>query len=81
MGQLATGRERWAAAAQLLAGAEALRETIGTQIEPDELAVHEDLLRTVAAALGEERFTTLWTAGRALPLGDLLAMASAGNWD
>ena len=77
MGQLATGRERWAAAAQLLAGAEALRETIGTQIEPDELAVHEDLLRTVAAALGEERFTTLWTAGRALPLGDLLAMASA----
>jgi predicted ATPase len=60
----------------LLAGAVALRETIGSQLEPDELETHAHLLQTVAAALGEERFTTLWTAGRMLPLGDLLAMAS-----
>jgi hypothetical protein len=52
----------------------ALREAIGTQLEPDELESHEHLLRTVGTAVGEERFTALWTSGRALPPGDLLAM-------
>jgi hypothetical protein len=64
-------------AAQLLAGALLLRETIGTQLEPDELEAHEHLLQTIGAALGEERFTAQWTRGRALPLGDLLATFAA----
>ncbi len=73
-GRVAAARGRWAEATQLLAGAVALRETIGTQLEPDELDVHEQLLRTVTRALGEERFTVLWAGGRARPRDDLLAM-------
>jgi hypothetical protein len=70
---VAAARGSWAAAAQLLAGAVALREAIDTQLEPDELEAHEHLLQTIGTALGEERFTDLWTGGRALTPGDLLA--------
>src|SRR5207302_2610201 len=66
-GRVAAARGRWAEATQLLAGAVALREAIGTRLEPDELAAHERLLQTIAMALGEARFTALWTGGRALP--------------
>jgi non-specific serine/threonine protein kinase len=70
---VAAARGRWAEATRLLAGAVTLRETVGTQLEPDELAVHEHLLQTATMALGEERFTALWAGGRARPLGDRLA--------
>jgi tetratricopeptide (TPR) repeat protein len=73
-GRLAAGRERWAAAAQLLAGAEALRRSIDTQLDPYELEAHEHVLRTVRTAVGEERLTVLWERVRALSLDDLVAM-------
>jgi predicted ATPase/Tfp pilus assembly protein PilF len=76
-GRLAADRGSWEAAAQLLAGAVALREAIGTQLEPDELDAHEHLRQAIGTALGEERFTGLWTRGSVLPLGDLLATFSA----
>jgi predicted ATPase/Tfp pilus assembly protein PilF len=71
--RLAAGRERWAAAAQLLAGAEVLRRSIETQLDLYELQAHEHLLGTVRAALGEERLTVLWERALALPLDDLIA--------
>jgi predicted ATPase/Tfp pilus assembly protein PilF len=77
-GRLTAGRERWAEAAQLLAGADALRRSIDTQLDPNELGVHERLLQTVRTALGEERLSTLTIIGNALELGDLVAwLASA----
>jgi non-specific serine/threonine protein kinase len=73
-GRVAAARERCAETVQLLAGAEALRETIGTRLEPDELAAHEHLVWATGTALGEARCTDLWTSGRTLPPGDLLAL-------
>ena len=58
----------------MLAGAQALREAINTQLEPDEQEAHDQLVRTIEAALGEERFAALWTSAHALPHDDLLAL-------
>jgi WD40 repeat protein/predicted ATPase/transcriptional regulator with XRE-family HTH domain/Tfp pilus assembly protein PilF len=79
-GRMAAACGRRAAAARLLAGAVALRETIGTQLEPEEQAAHDQLVRTIETALGEERFAALWERGRSLPLDDLVApLALAGG--
>jgi hypothetical protein len=75
---------------QLLAGAEALRRSIGTQLDPYELEAHEHHLRTVRTAVGEERLTYQWERARTLPLDDLVATlvmavdadadSEAGEW-
>jgi non-specific serine/threonine protein kinase len=76
-GRVAAARGRWAEGAQLLAGALALREAIGTQLEPDELEAHEHLRQAIGAALGEERLTVLWSTGSSLALDKLLALLAS----
>lgn len=43
-----------------------IRDQIGVPIEPALLSAHEQLLASVRAALGEETFTTAWSAAQAL---------------
>jgi hypothetical protein len=75
--RLAADRERWEAAAQLLAGAEALRTSIDTQLDPYELEAHDNLLLSVRTAVGEEHLTVLWSTGSSLALDDLVALVAS----
>jgi predicted ATPase/Tfp pilus assembly protein PilF len=76
-GRLAARYERWEAAAQLLAGADALRRTIDTRFDPYELEVHEHLLQTVRSALGEEHLADLWLSGSSGALDKLVALVAS----
>jgi uncharacterized protein HemY len=76
--RLAVDRERWEAAAHLLAGAEALRTAIDTQLDPYELEAHDNLMQSVRTAVGEERLSVLWSSiGSSLALDDLVALVAS----
>jgi len=62
-------------AAQLLATAASLRESVGTPLPPAERTDHEAVLNTVRAALGAERFTAAWDQGRDMLLEEAIEMA------
>jgi DNA-binding CsgD family transcriptional regulator len=59
-------------AARLLAAAEVLREVTGSPIAPSEQPAHERAMAAVRACLGEEAFAAAWTAGRDLPLDQVV---------
>jgi predicted ATPase/DNA-binding SARP family transcriptional activator len=65
-------------AAKLLGAADALRTAIGHPIPPAELATHEELVASVRAALGPERFDQAWQAGQQLDLHAAADLALAG---
>ncbi|MGH2345821.1 MAG: hypothetical protein ACRDG4_11385, partial [Chloroflexota bacterium] len=64
-------------AACLLGAAERLRETLGIVLAGSESAEHEDTIRAVRAALGEEAFSAAWAAGDALSTEQAAAAALA----
>ena len=57
-----------ASAAQLMAAAAALRETIGAALPPNVRTEHERQIAQIRDHLGDERFRTAWTLGRALTI-------------
>jgi predicted ATPase/DNA-binding CsgD family transcriptional regulator len=61
-------------AARLCGAAETLRETIGAPV-PRYRGQHERAIELAREALGEQAFTAVWAAGRALPLADAVAEA------
>jgi DNA-binding CsgD family transcriptional regulator len=64
-------------AARLLGAATALRERSGSAIWPAEQGRLERTVMTARTALGDEAYAGAVAAGRALPLGELVAEASA----
>src|SRR6266702_772748 len=60
-------------AARLLAGAEALRVTIGTVIAPCDSAQHAATMTGARAALGDEAFAAAWQQGLRAQIEDLQA--------
>jgi predicted ATPase/DNA-binding XRE family transcriptional regulator len=62
-------------AARLLAGADALCETLGLGLPVDTRRDAEKCTAAVRMALGEETFADAWTEGRALPLDQIVALA------
>jgi hypothetical protein len=58
--------EAWATAARLLGAAAALREALGTDIQPGDRPDYERRVEAVRIALGKEAFAVAWTAGRAM---------------
>ncbi len=68
---LAQGNPRQAT--RLLAGAEALRVTIGTVIAPCDSAQHAATMAGARAALGDEAFAAAWQQGLRAQIGDLQA--------
>jgi hypothetical protein len=61
--------------AQLLGAAEALHESIGFVIDPDQRLVVDGAVERARAWLGEEAFMTLWEMGRAMALERAIAEA------
>jgi non-specific serine/threonine protein kinase len=62
-------------AAQMGGAAQALREVLGVPLPAEQRAGHDQAVQAMRAALGEEGFAAAWTAGRALPLEDAIAIA------
>jgi non-specific serine/threonine protein kinase len=62
-------------AARLGGAAEALREALGAPLWPEQRAGHDQAMRAMRAALGEEAFAAGWAAGRVLPLEEAIDIA------
>jgi hypothetical protein len=65
----------WRQAAYLAGGAEALREALGSPLEPAGEANHIRTLQALRDALGAAGLADAWTAGRAARLHDLVTLA------
>jgi predicted ATPase/class 3 adenylate cyclase len=65
-----------ARAARLLGAAEALRESMGTQVHPSNLPGYERMVATARALVDGATWTAEWAAGRALPLDQAVAYAA-----
>jgi non-specific serine/threonine protein kinase len=80
---VAAARGQALRAARLAGGAEALWESLGVRVPPDEQADHEadheQAVQVMRAALGEEAFATAWAEGRALSLDQAMALALEGH--
>jgi tetratricopeptide (TPR) repeat protein len=66
-------------AARLGGAAEALREALGTLLDPALRAGHERAVEAMRVALGEEGFAAAWAEGRALSLEAAVALALKGH--
>jgi non-specific serine/threonine protein kinase len=64
-------------AARLFAAAEALRESLGTHLTPNEQEIYEAAVAKVRSALGERAFSATWAAGRRMPHEEAVAFALA----
>jgi predicted ATPase/transcriptional regulator with XRE-family HTH domain/Tfp pilus assembly protein PilF len=64
-------------AAQLVGSAAALRETLGVPLAPEYRLGHDQAVKAMRTALGEEVFAATLAAGRALPLDEAVTMALA----
>jgi non-specific serine/threonine protein kinase len=62
-------------AAQLFGAAEALRDTLGAQIQPGDRPDYEANLAFIRSELDESTFEAAWNQGRAMPLERLVASA------
>jgi hypothetical protein len=65
----------WERAAQLAGAAEALRETIGYELEPTDRAFRDRYLTEVRAALGETALEATMAEGRAMTLEEAVRLA------
>lgn len=66
-------------AAWLWGQAEALRETVGAPMSPDERVLYEQQVASMRAALDEEQFAAAWAIGRRLKLAEAVANAIDGE--
>jgi hypothetical protein len=60
---------------RLIAAASALRESIGSVIDPADRLEYQSRLNTLRAKVGKGPFEVAWDAGRALPLEQAVAYA------
>jgi non-specific serine/threonine protein kinase len=60
---------------RLLGAAEALRAAVGTPLPPVEHEDRDHYLKMARAALGEEKFTTLWREGQTMPVEQSIVYA------
>jgi tetratricopeptide (TPR) repeat protein len=61
--------------ARLAAAAEALRESLGVPLLPEQRAGHDQAVQAMRVALGEEAFAAAWAAGRALSMEEAIELA------
>jgi predicted ATPase/transcriptional regulator with XRE-family HTH domain len=72
---VAAARGQSQVAAHLGGAAAALREALGALLLPDDWAGHDQAVRAMRTALGEDAFAAVWAEGRALPLEQAIALA------
>jgi non-specific serine/threonine protein kinase len=77
LADIAGSRGQAEAAVRLFGAADAVGEAIGLRLQPYVRARHDRALAAARAALGAEAFAAAWTAGRALPLVQAVAEATA----
>jgi DNA-binding CsgD family transcriptional regulator len=75
MAEIAGAQGQAERAARLFGAAQAHRDVIGAPLPPALRAVHERVLVTVRAQLGEAVFAETWAEGRAMPLAQAIAEA------
>jgi predicted ATPase/Tfp pilus assembly protein PilF len=62
-------------AATLFGAAAALREVLGTPLDPNDRAAYDRAAATISRTLGPDGFAAAWAAGQALPLGEAITLA------
>ena len=72
-----TSPQSAARSARIFGAADGLRESLNVPLPPADLAMMERSISTARNTLGEEAFNAARTAGRALPLDDVVAEALA----
>ncbi len=75
LASVAAVQRRAAHAAQLFGAAEALRETVGVPLAAAERAIYDPAVKTTRAALSGSALAAAWSAGRALPQAEAIALA------
>ncbi len=73
---VAQSRGAWDAAARLFGVVDALRTALGSSslsLSPAERSTYEAAVAATRASLGDEAFSAVWAAGRALPLEQAIA--------
>ena len=63
--------------AMLLAASQALRDSIGAPIPSPDVPRFRAATDAVRLALGDDKYTAAWNAGRALAVADAIALAVA----
>jgi hypothetical protein len=63
-------------AAEVVGAAEALRERVGVQLLGDEGNLHDETVRQLRQALGQEQYEAAAAEGQAMPLDDAVELAS-----
>jgi predicted ATPase/transcriptional regulator with XRE-family HTH domain len=76
LAEVAWAERRASASALIYGAAEALRESAGVPIWPDESPRFDQSVAAVRTAIGDEAFAAAWDAGRATPLEELIADVS-----
>jgi tetratricopeptide (TPR) repeat protein len=77
---VAAARKQAGLAARLDGAVAALREALDVPMRPYQRSAHDQAVRAIRAALGEDRFTGAWAEGRALPLEDAVLLALEHDW-
>jgi tetratricopeptide (TPR) repeat protein len=77
--RLEQAEERPQQATRLLGAAQALRETLGSPLPPNEQPAHAALVALLRLTLGANAFTTAWEAGRALSWEQAAALVLNDN--
>jgi len=79
LGRIAAAEAQPHRAAGLFGAAEGLREAIGAPLPPNERVAYDDAVADLRAVLGDRTWEQYWTAGRALPLEQAVALARTWN--
>jgi predicted ATPase/class 3 adenylate cyclase len=77
LGVVAAGKADWKRAVKLLAGAQAIAESIDFELEPFEQRMHERAIELVRTGLGAEQFDAAWAAGAAMTQAEVISNALA----
>jgi predicted ATPase/DNA-binding XRE family transcriptional regulator len=80
LAEISTQRNRLAVAARLLGATDALHESMGTSLWPDEAQLVSQIVTRLATRMGEATYTKARSVGRTLSLEDAINMVESDRW-
>jgi len=75
IGRVAIGLGQPAKAARLFGVAEALRESVGAEVDPPDRAERDQTIASLRQSLSDAQFNAAWAVGRTMPLDEAVAYA------
>jgi DNA-binding CsgD family transcriptional regulator len=66
-------------AVKIFASAEAIRASLGSKIDPVDQPEYDRIVSELRAALGADEFAAAWTAGKTMPVTDVIELALSRN--